>query len=385
MANKVSFTIPEPPKDATPQMRQMLSTIKEALEVRLGRRGDPLEEGITKRDLIESGIAVLAGNGTSLTAADGTVDSNSRITPPAPVAFSATGVFGGISLTWDSPFEQYNVHAYAEIWRSETPNAADRLLLTGTRGVIYFDRVPDDGPTTFYYWLRFVSEYDKKGPFSAMVKADKQADVTEIMGAISGQINASDLSATFQSGLSQQASTLDGLKQQSYLRLNVNGYISGYGAYNDGKTSQFAIIADTFWIASPTDTYKTKPFIIVDGKVYMDTAVIRDGTIQEGKLGAITFGKLVDGAGNPVTTVAGKLRVDMIDVNSLQVTDANFSGVLRSTQVASNGQPRWILDKNGGMAWNSSNNNGRMEIRDNVMKFFDANGRIRIQQGDLTL
>lgn len=84
-----------------------------------------------------------------------------------------------------------------------------------------------------------------------------------------------------------------------------------------------------------------------------------------------------------MTTLAGKLRADAIDVENLQVTDANFSGVLRSTQVASNGQPRWILDKNGGMALNGSGTSGRMEMRDDVIKVFDNLGRRRVQIGDL--
>lgn len=435
MAGKrVTFTIPEPPNDASPQMRQMLAAMKEAVEVRLGRRGDPLEEGVTKRDLIDGGIARLGGQGAGGPLYPTIVESaEARIIPPMPRALSAEGVFGGISLTWDTPYQQYNVHAFAEIWRSDTPDPATRVLIDSSRGQLYFDRIPDSNSTKYYYWVRFLSEFNKEGPFSDAVSATKQADVAEIMGEISGHIDETDLAAAFRTGytglkntVAQQTQTLQvqgtaitqqaeiasnqgqtlglygqklnaqgqaidqhgnllgQLSAQYTLRLDVNGYISGFGAYNNGTTSQFAILADTFWIASPGSTGKVKPFILYNGVAYLDSAVIRDGTIQQGKLGPISFGKIVDGAGNPVTTVAGRLRVDMIDVNSLQVTDAMISGVIRSTQVASNGQPRWILDKNGGMAMNSSNGNGRFEMRDNVMKFFD-NARLRIQIGDQTL
>lgn len=419
-SKRVTFTIPEPPKDASPQLRAMLAAMKEAVEVRLGRRGDPLEEGVTKRDLVEGGIAKLGGQGANGPLFPVVVDSaEARIIPPLPVALSAEGIFGGVSLTWDTPFQQYNVHAFAEIWRSDTSDPTKRILLSSSRGQLYFDRIPDGQETKFYYWVRFISEYNREGPFSGAVSATKLADVKELMAEISGHINEGDLAAAFrddytgvknvilqqtqklevqgaaitqQSTINQtqadaltgQGKQLGGLAAQHTLRLNVNGYISGYGAYNNGTTSEFAIVADTFWIASSTSGYKAKPFIFFNDVAYLDTVMIRDGTIQQGKLGPISFGKLVDGAGNPVTTVAGRLRVDLIDVNSLQVTDAMFSGVFRSTQVASNGQPRWILDKNGGMAMNSSNGNGRMEMRDNVMKFFD-NARLRIQIGDQSL
>ncbi|KII34837.1 hypothetical protein NL64_06110 [Pseudomonas fluorescens] len=388
---KVTFTIPEPPKDASPQMRQMLAAMKEAVEVRLGRRGDPLEEGVTRRDLLEGGIARLGGQGNGQLVPVTVESAEARIIPPMPVALGAEGVFGGISLTWDTPYQQYNVHAFAEIWRSDKPDPTTRVLLDSSRGQLYFDRIPDSNATKYYYWVRFLSEYNREGPFSNVVSATKQADVAELMADISGHIDEGDLSASFRgtvngmkTSITQTSQVVEGLKAQYTVRLDVNGYISGFGSYNNGTTSEFAILADTFWVASPGSTGKIKPFILYNNVLYLDAAVIRDGTIQQGKLGPISFGKLVDGAGNPVTTVAGRLRVDMIDVNSIQITDANIAGVIRSNQVASNGQPRWILDKNGGMAMNSSNGNGRFEMRDNVMKFFD-NARLRIQLGDQTL
>lgn len=421
---KVSFTIPEPPKDASPQLRQMLLAMKEAVEVRLGRRGDPLEEAVTKRDLVDSGIARLSGLGPSGPLQPVVVEpAEARITPPAPVAFQVEGVFGGITLTWDHPTDLYSVHAYTEVYRSETNDPNTRILVDSSRGNTYFDRIPDGGPVTFYYWIRFVSEYNREGPFSEAKLGTKLRDVDELMAELSGNIDESDLSKEFQEGyedvrnrLATAESTISahgssitatakivgdessglvadnsankkaitGLSAQYTLKLNTNGYISGFGAYNNGTTSQFVVVSDTFWIAPPNSTGKTKPFIVDNGKVYIDTAVIKDASIQEGKLGSITFGKIKDASGNPVTTVGGTLRADMIDVGNLKVTDANISGVIKSAAKASNGQPRWMLDKNGGMTLNGSGTAGRMEIRDTVIKVFDSSGRLRVQLGDLT-
>lgn len=398
--------IPEPPKAADPALRSFLTALKEAVEVRLGRRGDPLEEAVTKRELIDSGIARLGS------AYHGTLqpvvveDSEARIVPPVPIGFTAIGVFGGVHLTWENPFQAYNVHAYTEVWRGETNDPTKRILINSSRGATFFDRIPDEQKTGYWYWVRFLSEYNREGPFSLPLYAVKEADVKELMEQISGEIDQSDLSAAFRADyqgmknqavaqqqqltyqstqITQQAEISKGLAAQYTLRLNVNGYISGFGAYNNGTTSDFAVLADRFWIASPDSTGKIKPFIVTGGKVYMDTAIIRDGTIQEGKLGPISFGKIIDAAGNPVTTLGGKLRADAIDVGSLQVTDANIAGVIRSNQVASNGQPRWMLDKNGGMTLNGSGAQGRMEIRDTAIKVFDSVGRRRVQIGDLTL
>ena len=412
--------IPEPPKAADPALRSFLTALKEAVEVRLGRRGDPLEEAVTKRELLDAGIARL-GSAYRNDLLPVTVEPEGvRIVPPVPIGFVAEGVFGGIHLTWENPFQAYNVHAYTEVWRGETNDPAKRILINSSRGATFFDRIPDEDAGEYWYWVRFVSEYNREGPFSQPFKARKEADIGELMTKLSGQIDKKSLSQAFlaeytgvaeavaqhsqtltQQGTSitqhsqlikQQGETNDaqgkaitGLSAQFTLRLNVNGYVSGFGAYNDGKVSDFAVVADNFWIAAPNSTGKVKPFIVENGVVYIDTARIRDASIQQGKLGPISFGKIIDAAGNPVTTLAGKLRADAIDVESLQVTDANIAGVLKSNAKAANGQPRWMLDKNGGMTLNGSGTQGRMEIRDTVIKVFDSSGRLRVQLGDLTL
>ena len=412
--------IPEPPKAADPALRSFLTALKEAVEVRLGRRGDPLEEAVTKRELLDAGIARL-GSAYRNDLLPVTIEPEGvRIVPPVPIGFVAEGVFGGIHLTWENPFQAYNVHAYTEVWRGETNDPTKRILINSSRGATFFDRIPDQDAGEYWYWVRFVSEYNREGPFSQPFKAQKEADIGELMAKLSGQIDKSSLSKAFlaeytgvaetvaqhsqtltQQGTSitqqallikQQGETNDaqgkaitGLSAQFTLRLNVNGYVSGFGAYNDGKVSDFAVVADNFWIAPPNSTGRVKPFIVENGVVYIDTARIRDASIQQGKLGPISFGKIIDSAGNPVTTLAGKLRADAIDVASLQVTDANIAGVLKSNAKAANGQPRWMLDKNGGMTLNGSGTQGRMEIRDTVIKVFDSSGRLRVQLGDLTL
>lgn len=377
MTQKAITAIPEPPKSADPAMRSFLASLKEAVEVRLGRRGDPLEEAITKRELVDSGIAKLKSSYQSSLGPVVVEAEESRITPPAPVGFTAIGLFGGIHLTWESPFEAYNVHALAEVWRGESNDRSAALLINSSRGSTFFDRIPDDDARDYWYWIRFVSEYNKLGPFSLPVTARKQADVAALMEKISGEIDQSDLTAAFRDEVAQ-------LKASYVVKLDNNGYAAGFGLYNTGTQADFAVLADRFWIGKPGSS-RSRPFIVDDGTVYIDTAMIKDASIQSGKLGPISFGKIIDSAGNPVTTLAGKLRADAIDVASLQVTDANISGVIRSSAVASNGQPRWMLDKAGGLVMNGSGTGGRMETRDSAIKVFDGNGVLRVQLGNLAL
>src|SRR5690554_5184011 len=95
--------IPEPPRDASPALKAMLSAIKEALEVRLVRRGDPLEEAITKRELVESGIAKIRSQAAKSLEPVTQTPAEANIIPPAPVGLTAIGMFGGVQLSWENP------------------------------------------------------------------------------------------------------------------------------------------------------------------------------------------------------------------------------------------------------------------------------------------
>lgn len=441
-------SIPEPPKGTDPALRGFLNAIKEALEVRLGRRGDPLEEGITKRELVEAGIAKLRASGRrgSVRLEPVLVEAPGKsVTPPAPAAAAAAGVYGGIALGWESPFNQYNIHAYVEVWRSEEPDPTTRVLLDASRGTSYFDRILEKGEKTYYYWLCSVSEFGRRGPFTDMLTATKPADVDEVLEELNGRLDLSMLNAVFQADyqglknalsstsqtlasvnttVSAQGQTLSNLSgtvnaqgqtlnnlsgtvsgqatqitnlsasinQQaaitsSYaaswsLTLNSNGYVSGMASYNNGSKSEFAIVADVFWLATSANT-KVRPFIVENNTVYMNAAVIKDASITSAKIANVSFGKIVDSNGNPVMQVSGKLRADLIDVGTIQVGNANISGIIQSNAVGSNGQPRWVLDKNGGLSLNSVGGSGRMEVRDSVIKCYDASNRLRLHIGNL--
>lgn len=376
VAKRALPNIPDLPSNTDPKLRSVINALKEALEVRLGRRGDPMEEMLTKRDLVEAGIAKIITPTSTDLAPVMVQDPGARVVPPVPLGFSAEGIMGGVMLTWENPFSAYNVHAYTEIWRGQSNDPAARILINSSRGNTFHDRIADDNAGVFWYWIRFVSEFNREGPFSLPFQASKPATAEQLIAELSGKVDRSMLTEAFNT-------TVAKLENSWGIKLDPTGsYASGFMTYNDGKTASFAVLADEFWVGSP-QVGRIKPFIIANGTVYIDTAVIRDASIGQGKLGPISFGKIIDSAGNPVTTLAGKLRADAIDVASLQVTDGNIAGVLRSNQVSANGQPRWVLDKNGGLTLNGSGVGGRMEIRDDVIKVFDGNGRLRVQLGNL--
>jgi hypothetical protein len=435
-------TLPALSPKAPAELRPLFAAMAEILETGEGVRGDKLDRKLTLRDLLDGGLAKLRVPGNpdgGLTQPDGPQDMT---VPPRPTGFAAEGsFFGMIHMTWERPQEIYNNHAFTNIYRSEEDNFATAEIIGREAGMFYSDVVRNDAVVVdnplnlpgYYYWITFSSTSDIEGAPNSPngTFAQPLPDAAYLLGQLSGQLGESELEqslrdridlidgtkpgsvsariaeertervkgdqATAQlvttlqttvsgntASIQQQASSINGLSAQYTLKTDVNGYVAGFGAYNDGKTADFAVLADRFWIARPgASNSAVKPFMVIGGKVYIDSAFIREASIQEGQLGPITFGKIFDAAGRPVTTLAGKLRADILDVDSLRVGDANISGVIQSSAVDSWGRRRWILDKNGGLTLNGATASGRMEVRENVIKVFDQAGRLRVQIGDL--
>lgn len=394
-------------------LQQFLVAVSEQLDVGQGVRGPSLERFLTLGDLVRSGLAsVKRGLGGYIDGGDLEPEfpdiAPDLSTPPKPEGFSASGGFGYIFLTWDNPHEAYSNHAHTNIYRNSEDNFANAELLVIDSGFAYTDPVRQEvidasDPTKgigYYYWISFVSVAGVEGPPSDVEYAESIPDLDVVFDILSGQIDESYLQQSLSSRIDlidgsgpgsvnvriasettartdadeQILKTVDqyqlqndqefgaieesfelhwdkltGLGAQWTLKMDVNGHVSGVGMYNDGTTSDFAVLADRFWIAHVG--VKRKPFIIQNGKVFIDTAWIREGTIQEGQIGAITFGKLTDeNTGLPITTVGGKLRADYIDVDNLSVGSAAvFSGDVRSVNYSASTGFR--IDAQQGKAW----------------------------------
>jgi hypothetical protein len=134
-------------------------------------------------------------------------------------------------------------------------------------------------------------------------------------------------SATLEQRFTAQKTNNDVLLVQYTVKVDVNGYVSGFGlasTANDATPfSDFAIRADRFYVASPSgpDITPIVPFIVnttsqtvngvtVPPGVYMDAAFIKNGTITNAKIGnaAIDNAKIVDLDVGKLT--AGSLQAD---------------------------------------------------------------------------
>lgn len=104
------------------------------------------------------------------------------------------------------------------------------------------------------------------------------------------------------------------------------------------------------------------PFIIQDGKVYMDTALIKDASITSAQIASLA---------------ADKIAAGQIDV-ALTLTAASILGGNLNIN------NKFTVDENGNVVIVSAATGARLEVRSNVIKVFDENGTKRVQIGDLT-
>lgn len=170
-------SIPNLPPDTPKQLRQLLSSIKEALEVRLSQRGSALDASPTFKDLLDAGVfsikegITIAGKNYTAEQLLGLVEFSlpswvtSDVAPPAPVGLVLTTDKTSTILTWtESSFSEY---LHTEIWRATDNNLSNATQIGSTSGSTYVDTPPPAG-VVYYYWIRDVSRNLLPGPFNGV-------------------------------------------------------------------------------------------------------------------------------------------------------------------------------------------------------------------------
>ena len=171
------------------ELKIALDSIKEALEVRLGRRGDPLDRAVTLRELSDAEIVKVNNKEVGVSGGISTPPGGGGdLTPPvAPSNLTAAGAFTSITLTWSTA--GYGNHAYTEIWRSQANALGGATLLSTSNAFVYTDEVGYD--QTYFYWVRYVSTSDVEGPWNDTegTSATTAVNVGAVMNSLSENLS----------------------------------------------------------------------------------------------------------------------------------------------------------------------------------------------------
>lgn len=379
-----------------------ISTIKEALEVLLGRRGDKLDKVVTFRDMEASGAfrAIARGGDLSLSPApyDPTVGNGAdgidldTWVPPAPKGIEATSMFGGILIEWDV-FLRTDALAHVEIYRADSNSAEKRQFLTAGMMTSYFDQISDGDTNEYFYWVRYRSGGDKVGPFAGPVSARAQEKIEYIIDRLEGEIDETLIAkhlmdkidlidgegglvqqiteqgedfakqinqvqvvmgeeyAALQQNISSSFNEVTGRIESIYsVRINSNGRVSGFGLSDDGTESVFGVEADRFFIGGNSNSHM--PFIVSGGKVYIRSAFIRDAAIDNAKIanGAITNAKIANAT------------INSAKIADAAITNAKIGNFIQSNNFLANVRG-WRIDKFGNAQFNQGQFNGVVEFK----------------------
>ena len=142
---------PKVPPNVDPQTRRLIEAVTEAVDIRLGRRGDPVDRAITLRELIDSGLAKRLKSAPF----DPNTTGNMGFAPPyvigsnpiAPTGVRVEGAFSQILIFWD--VARYVGHSQTEIWSHTSDVLGDANLAGIATGVTYVDPI-GSGQCSYY-------------------------------------------------------------------------------------------------------------------------------------------------------------------------------------------------------------------------------------------
>ena len=402
--------IPDPPKDASPELRRLLLALKEATEVRNGVRGDPLESLVTKKDLVEGGLAEAKPLGSSggvrvSIGTGGKGQAIERIQTPTTPVLTARGVFGGVFLGWNDPASAYNGHLHTEIWVVRGSKTSDRMNAEHVASATGFNYVfvnTDTDVTEFTFWVRFRNRANQFGAFSAPATADQVPDVDQIMDKIRGKVASSEAVEVLYKDLEVVNQGLQEEQGRARLLVGDGDTVGGMSIVADGerKAVDFAIRADTFSITpNSTDGKVAKPFVVKWGQVgttgspnrrpVMGWAVFLDNAyIDQAFINSIVAKRLTVGeaGANPGTEPGALFHTDVEFANTVRmngnvaIQNANIRDTISSKNAS--GMNTWELNQDGTFRIQGGDGGGSISITANGIEIKDGT-RVRVRIGKL--
>lgn len=303
------------PAPSAPNFEQRL---RETVMTYLGKQGDPLDRGLTVRDLVANGVLKLGAGwkggsglvplvpGTALDVPDGDLDLTP---PPTPTGFAVDGAISHVFIEHDAPlYRQGHGHKQTRVYgvnpteAKPNPVFADAIELGQFAGQVW--AMPSNPSTTWHLWIKWetndgVLSIDPAGGTNGLVVRTGE-DVGLLLDAMTGTITQGqlyqDLSSridlidgnhpgsvndriqgAIQNEASVRADETGDLFAKYTVKVDVAGHVSGYGLASTGNAaaafSEFGVLADRFFISPPATSSNTAPTTnLYPGRVWVDTS-----------------------------------------------------------------------------------------------------------------
>ena len=184
------------PIDGTDKNSIALQAAKENIEVLTGVRGDPLDQAITYRALIDQGIVELTRSSISIGGLNtieirNPTDPDDLTPPPTPTGLAVNASVTELLISWDQILlNNYANYSHTEVFRYTSDVIGNAIIIGTTSGAHWTDSVGYNQQR--WYWVRHVSKNGIKSPYFPAVNgvsATTLQDVGAVMAGISETIN----------------------------------------------------------------------------------------------------------------------------------------------------------------------------------------------------
>lgn len=346
-------------KDTDPALASKVNAIAEAVDVRLGRRGDPLDRAVTVRELADAGlITTPSGTFSPSNPKPGFLPAGTfadRTVPPQPTGVTATGGYSVIQVYWDFPL--YGNHSSTEIWRNDANVIGDAILVGTSGGRSFID--PVGGAADYYYWVRHVSNADIPGPFHATLGAyaSTASDVSTLLTVLNGSISASQLTSGLLEMIDGAGSAIELAALQTFV-----GYDAGYTGdplltlIDTNKTLLDNVKDFTGWYSGYTgDALITRTTSLEGTQSTHSTKITAlETTVNNGSTGVAATSTALGLLTTRVTTAEGTITSQGSAITALQSTVNNGSTGVAATAAALATLTTTVTSLGGTVSSNSS-------------------------------
>lgn len=388
------------PNLPNPNDPRFLDAVRETLQGMLGERGDKVDRAVTFRDLLDSGIASLAGRFSQLpTGADPTDfiipgDGATGRTPPPVSNLKAKGGFRSVAISWTQP--RYENHAYTELQRGTTDDFGQSVGIGWSPSSGYTDTV--GGGQRLSYWARHVSDTGLKGPWAGPVSAETALDPQWVADQLQGTVDESmlveDLLTPIQAIPSIQDTLIDhgGRIQATEAALSDLLNLPAFDSNESYSIDDLVTYGGFAWRAltnmtapSPTPVegadwtkvgqYATFSDIIAANALAIDDLDVRV-TSAEGTI--TSYGTSITALQNRVTDTENGIGANSLAINTLDSRVTTTEGAISSQSSAITLLQDDLSDLDGAVSANA----GALSLLDN--RVTSAEGTITSHSQDIT-
>lgn len=297
------------------QLRPVIDSIRGIFNTRAFGKNE-VDRWVTWRDLVKANVVVYQQGDTVFTGNQGgsffplSKDPEDYTPPPKPTGFVVTPATLSNIVEWDDP--KYANFSYAEIWRGTTSDLADAVLLGTTGSFLYADNV-GAASLTYYYWVRFVSKKDVKGPYNAVLGTP----------AATGYVGGVDLAPLSVDATKLAAEAVEEGKIKDYAvtttkiaNLAVGNAAIANAAITNAKIANLAV-----------DSAKIADASIVTAKIAdanITTAKIADAQITGAKIANATIGTANITNGAIINALIGDAQISTAKIQDAAITNVKI-------------------------------------------------------------